>query len=71
MNQKILEKFGKRVRTIRQKKKLSQKGLAEKAGLHRTFIGMIERGERNLTLKNIKKLADALKVDIIELFKGI
>lgn len=64
----ILEKFGTKIRTLRLKKKLSQEKLAELADLHRTYIGQIETGKRNVALKNIAKLAEALGVSIKELF---
>ncbi len=66
----ILRQFGERVRELRKAQRLSQENLAEKAGLHYTYIGGVERGERNLSLKVIKKIADALKIDIRELFAG-
>ncbi|MDD4980782.1 MAG: helix-turn-helix transcriptional regulator [Candidatus Omnitrophica bacterium] len=65
----ILEQFGAKVRKYRIKKKLSQEKLAEIADLHRTYIGQVESGKRNIALKNIEKLAKALNVDIRELFK--
>jgi len=64
----ILEQFGVKVRKYRLKRKLSQENLAELAGLHRTYIGQIECGKRNLALKNIAKLAKALNVSVKELF---
>lgn len=64
----ILIDFGERVREIRKKKGLSQERLADKADLHRTYIGMIERAEKNITLLNIEKIAKALEVNIKELF---
>lgn len=66
---KILIKFGEMVRKIRLEKGLSQEQLAGKANLHRTYIGMIERAEKNITLINIEKLSIALNVDIKELIK--
>ena len=66
---KELLKFGKRLREIRLKKGYSQEKLAELASLHRNYIGMIERGERNVTLLNIKKIARALKIETKELFE--
>jgi transcriptional regulator with XRE-family HTH domain len=66
--QNILIKFGERVREIRKGKGLSQERLAHKADLHRTYIGMIERAEKNLTLVNIEKIANALEVKINHLF---
>ena len=64
----ILVKFGQRVRQLRKEKNLSQEELSFKADLHRTYIGMIERAEKNITLVNIEKIAKALNVDIKELF---
>ena len=69
MEKDILKKFGSKVSTLRKEKKLSQELLAQKAGLHRTHIGMIERAERNITLLNIEKLANGLGVEIDELFR--
>ena len=68
MKQNILIKFGKKVREIRVKQNLSQEKLATKAGVHRTYIGMIERAEKNITLENIEKLAKALEMKIKDLF---
>jgi transcriptional regulator with XRE-family HTH domain len=66
---KIEKKFGKRVRELRDKTGYSQEDLADLAGIHRTYLGGIERGERNPSLKNIQRIAKALKVPIDELFK--
>lgn len=68
MKKERLIKFGNKVREIRLKKGLSQEELAEKAKVHRTYIGMIERAEKNITLLNIEKIAIALDVSIVELF---
>lgn len=65
----ILIRFGKNVQRIRKEKNMSQEKLAEYAGLHRTYIGMIERFERNITLINAEKVANALGVNISELIK--
>jgi transcriptional regulator with XRE-family HTH domain len=65
----ILVSFGERVRELRLEQKLSQEELAERAGLHRTYIGMIERAEKNITLTNIEKIANALGVAIKDLMK--
>jgi transcriptional regulator with XRE-family HTH domain len=65
----INQKFGKRLRALRQAKGYSQEELAFKAKLDRTYVGGIERGERNPSLKNIAILAKALGVPITELFK--
>jgi transcriptional regulator with XRE-family HTH domain len=66
---KIQKRFGERIRALRQLRKLSQEELAFRAGIHRTYLGGIERGERNPALKNINSLADALGVSLSELFK--
>ena len=58
----ILAQFGQAVRGERKKRNISQEKLAELAGVHRTYIGMIERAEKNITLLNIEKIAKALKV---------
>ena len=68
MKSDVLVKFGKRVREERRKAGLSQEQLAADAGLHRTYIGMIERAEKNLTLGNIDKIARALGLAIKDLF---
>lgn len=64
---KINIKFGKKVRQERQKRGLSQETFANIVGVHRTYIGMIERAEKNITLSNIKKIADALNMSLSEL----
>jgi len=70
MKNSILIFFGQRIRAERIKQDLSQEELAANAGLHRTYIGMIERAEKNITLKNIEKIANALGVEIYDLFAG-
>jgi transcriptional regulator with XRE-family HTH domain len=66
----ILNKFGKRIRELRLQKGItSQMTFAHRAGLDRTYIGGIERGKRNIGLRNISKIAKALGVNIEELFK--
>lgn len=56
------------IRKLRQMQKLSQEDFAEKAELHRTYIGSIERGERNVSIDNLERIAKALGVDIRKLF---
>ena len=68
MESNIIEIFGHNVQKYRNAIGLSQEQLADKAGLHRTYIGMIERVEKNVTLRNIQKLANALEVPIENLF---
>lgn len=71
MKNSVLKIFGEKIREVRLRNNLSQEKLAEKANLHRTYIGMIERGEKNITLLNIIKISKALDVKPIELFKNI
>ncbi|MBI4186956.1 MAG: helix-turn-helix transcriptional regulator [Chloroflexi bacterium] len=71
MPDEILVQFGKKVREERRKQRLSQEQLAEKAGLHRTYIGMIERAEKNITLENINKICKALALDLSAIFKDL
>lgn len=66
----ILNIFGENVRSFRRKLDISQEELAHRANLHRTYIGMIERAEKNITLVNIEKIADALEVKIEDLLKN-
>ena len=68
MKPAILVSFGQEVQKARKKLGLSQEQLAERAGLHRTYIGMIERAEKNITLCNVEKIAYALEVSIKDLF---
>ncbi len=70
MKSAILVKFGRRVRQERTKRKLSQEQLAELAGVHRTYIGMVERAEKNITLESIEKLAKALELTPDELIRA-
>ncbi len=67
MQEDILIRFGNRVREERLKRKISQEALAEIAGVHRTYIGMIERAEKNITLRNIEKISKALGLPISKL----
>ena len=66
---KILNLFGENVRKYRHILNISQEELAHRAELHRTYIGMIERAEKNITLVNIEKIANALEVIIDDLLK--
>jgi transcriptional regulator with XRE-family HTH domain len=69
MSKTTLQKFGNKVREERLKLGLSQEELASRAGVHRTYIGMIERAEKNITLENIEKIASALKISLPDIFK--
>ncbi|MDD2446013.1 MAG: helix-turn-helix transcriptional regulator [Clostridia bacterium] len=69
MSKTTLEKFGEKVREERHEQGFSQEELALRAGVHRTYIGMIERAEKNITLENIEKVAKALGLKLSEFFK--
>ncbi|MEK6674355.1 MAG: helix-turn-helix transcriptional regulator [Planctomycetota bacterium] len=67
----ILERFGERVRELRKRLGQSQEEFAEQCELDRTYVGGIERGERNLSLRNIAVIAHALEMSLSELMKGL
>jgi len=68
-SENILEIFGRNVQKYRKEKEISQEKLAEIAGVHRTYVGMIERAEKNITLRNMEKIANALSVRIKDLLE--
>ena len=70
MKKEILIKFGNKVRDERKKLGLSQEELASRADVHRTYIGMIERAEKNITLENIEKVANALDLKLSDFFSN-
>lgn len=69
--QQVQQRFGTRLRKLRTAAGLSQESLAAKAGLHRTYIGGIERGERNVSLQNIARIARTLQTSGSNLLKGV
>jgi len=69
LNQALIEEFGKRIRQLRTERNLSQEQLAELTGFHRTYIGMVERGERNISLSNIAVFAKTFGLSVSELFE--
>ena len=66
-----IKKLGQKIRIERQKRKMSQEKLAELADLNRNFVGMIERGETNLTVKKLENIANVFDMDIMDLFSFI
>ena len=68
-SENILEIFGRNVQKYRKEKEISQEKLAEITGVHRTYVGMIERAEKNITLRNMEKIAKALCVEIKDLLE--
>ena len=65
----ILNKFGKRLKALREAKGLSQEKLASKSKVHRTYVSLVERGKKNISLVNMEKIAKALNISISEFFK--
>ena len=68
MTDDVLDRLGIRIRALREKANISQETLGHIARLHRTYVGAIERGERNPSVLSLKKIADALKVKLGDLF---
>jgi transcriptional regulator with XRE-family HTH domain len=64
-------RFGRAVRSRRERLGVSQEAFADMCGLDRTYIGGVERGERNLSLINIEKIAQTFEVSLAELFRGV
>jgi len=63
--------FGARVREFRQSASLTQENLADRSGIHWSYIGKVERGQVNLTLHNMVRIARALETDLADLVKGL
>lgn len=71
MKPNILIRFGQTVRTIRHKQNISQEELAERCGLHRTYISDVELGKRNVSLENIERIAASLNISLSALFTEV
>lgn len=71
MAQTMRKKFGKRIRELRLEKGWSQEQFADEVGVHRTYIGAVERGEQNIALDNIERVAKRLGISVEELFRGL
>jgi len=69
VEKQILVRFGKKVRKCRIELGISQEELAVRAGFHRTYIGMIERAEKNITLESIEKVCKALNISLSDFFR--
>ena len=67
----IAKTVGKRLRSYRQAQNLSQERLAELAGLHPTYIGQVERGEKNLTIESLEKITSALQIPMASVFEQV
>lgn len=68
MDKGILKLVGTRIRALRKERGLSQEALGEKGGFHFSYIGQIERGEKNVSLLNLHKIAESLEVNLVQLF---
>ena len=71
MTNRSLRTFGQAVRAQRERQNISQEELADRSGLHRTYIGGVERGERNIGLLNVLRIAKALKMSASDLLQDI
>ena len=67
----ILVRFGHRVRDLRKKRGFSQEAFAAECGMDRTYMGGIERGERNVALRNIERIANTLDMTVAQLMRGV
>ncbi|MEK4433965.1 MULTISPECIES: helix-turn-helix domain-containing protein [Paenibacillus] len=70
-NREVLKLVGARIRALRKERGYSQESLGEKGGFHFSYIGQIERGEKNVSLVNLAKIAESLDVNLIQLFAYI
>jgi len=69
--QEVHKRLGKRVAELRRKRGFSQEGFAHECGFHRSYMGAVERGEKNITLAMVDRIAKALKMGLSELFKSV
>ena len=67
----VIDDFAKRVKTLRTERGLSQEKFALKIDMDRTYLASVEAGKRNISIRNIKKIADGLEITLEELFKGL
>jgi transcriptional regulator with XRE-family HTH domain len=70
-DQKFLRDLGQRIREHRQERKWTQADLAQRCELHRTFIGSVERGERNLSILNLRLISGVLRLSVADLLAGL
>jgi len=69
--QEIQKKLGRRIAELRRKRGFSQEGFAHECRFHRSYMGAVERGEKNITIQMVGRVAKALRVSLSELFKGM
>lgn len=70
-NHIFLQKIGETIRAFRVQRNISQEVLANKANVHRTYVGMVERGEKNITVNTLRKFVDALGITLKDFFKKL
>lgn len=71
MQNDIMTRFGQAVRKLRREQEISQEELAERCGLHRTYISDVELGKRNVSLENIERIAASLNISLVNLFMEV
>jgi len=69
--QEVHKKLGKRIVELRKKQGFSQEGFAHECGFHRSYMGAVERGEKNITLAMVNRIAKTLRISLSELFKTV
>ncbi len=69
--QEVHKKLGKRIAGLRKERGFSQEGFAHECGFHRSYMGAVERGEKNITLAMVNRIAKTLRISLSELFKGV
>jgi len=69
--QEAQKKLGKRIAELRKKRGFSQEEFAHECGFHRSYMGAVERGEKNITIQKVEQIAKALNASLSELFKGV
>jgi len=69
--QDVQKKLGKKIAELRKKRGFSQEDFAHECGFHRSYMGALERGEKNVTIQMVERVAKALKISLAELFKNV
>jgi len=69
--QEVKRRLGRRIAELRRKKGFSQEGFAHECSFHRSYMGAVERGEKNITIMSLHKIAQALTMSLSELLKGV
>lgn len=69
--QEVQKKLGRKIAELRKRRGFSQEGFAHECGFHRSYMGAVERGEKNITIQMVSKIAKTLKISLSELLKGV